>query len=118
MLRLRQKQPVAPGVPVVRAGGLCCHAFRCHGRYTPGDPSLVVLLLWHDGVAWGTRQWGGVPTGDRSARVDAYSVALWNAYVGRPDVAFRVSAICVSACPTAVRHRLLCRNCACDIIFE
>ena len=59
MLRLRQKQPVAPGVPVVRAGGLCCHAFRCHGRYTPGDPSLVVLLLWHDGVAWGTRQWGG-----------------------------------------------------------
>ena len=59
MLRLRQKQPVAPGVPVVRAGGLCCHAFRCHGRYSLyswrslSSCSCCGMMVLHGGLVSG-----------------------------------------------------------------
>ena len=58
MLRLRQKQPVAPGVPVVRAGGLCCHMrFAAMGAILLAIPlsscSCCGMMVLHGGLVSG-----------------------------------------------------------------
>jgi hypothetical protein len=111
VLKLRLNMPMAPSVPVVRAGSSCCHSFRCSPCCSPCNLSFGALLLWHDVVAGLCCRLMLGRAGWRAALVWTSvgwccGTRPWDAQVLRPMCQ---QSVRVSACLGQVlRHRRVC----------